>query len=42
MGSAGAGGQTVIPAPIRARFSLDPSQRLLADRQDERSGHKDP
>jgi bifunctional DNA-binding transcriptional regulator/antitoxin component of YhaV-PrlF toxin-antitoxin module len=25
-------GQTVIPAPIRARFALGPSQRLIADR----------
>lgn len=29
-------GQTVIPAPIRARFALGPSQRLIADRQADR------
>jgi bifunctional DNA-binding transcriptional regulator/antitoxin component of YhaV-PrlF toxin-antitoxin module len=28
--------QTVIPAPIRARFALGPSQRLIADRQAEK------
>ncbi|MFM7238670.1 MAG: hypothetical protein ACK5GZ_01950 [Cyanobium sp.] len=33
-------GQTVIPAPIRARFALGPSQRLIADRQADRQAER--